>query len=54
MEGNEQKKLGVTIIDGRIIDLDNTTSEELDKIVESLEEKEEKINKQIEELLGEN
>jgi len=54
MEENEQKKLGVTIIDGRIIDLDNTTSEELDKVIESLEEKEEKINKQIEELLGEN
>ena len=53
MEENVQDKLGVTILDGRIIDLDKATSEEIDKIVENIEEKEERVNKQIEELLGE-
>ncbi len=47
------EKFGTMIIDGKIINLDTISEEELDKLIKKLEQKEEKIKQEIDELLDE-
>lgn len=46
------EKFGIDIIDGKIINWDKLTDEELEKLQKELEEKEDKIRKEINELLN--
>lgn len=45
------EKFGTIIVDGKIIDLDKTSIEELEKIREKLENDEKKIREEIDKLL---
>ncbi len=45
------EKLGTMMIDGKIIDLDKTSIDDLKKIASKLENEENEIRKQIDELL---
>ena len=47
----DEEKLGKMIVDGRLIDLDNIPIEDMTKIIEELEEKEQRIIKEIDEKL---
>lgn len=47
------EKFGTMIIDGKIINLDTISEEELDKLIKKLEQKEKKIEQEIDELLDE-
>ena len=47
------EKFGTMIIDGRIINLDTISDEELDKLIKKLEQKEENLRQEIDELLDE-
>lgn len=46
------RKFGVTVIDGKIIDLDNTSIEELEVYEKKLEEEIETLEKNVDKLLG--
>lgn len=48
-----EEKLGKTIIDGEIIDLNNLSSEELEKKIKKLEDEEQKLENKIEKILSE-
>ena len=45
------EKLGKIVVDGEIIDLDNTTSEKLEKCIEKLEKREQELNDEIDAIL---
>lgn len=47
------EKYGTIIVDGKIINLDTISNEELDKYIKMLENKEEEIRAEIDELLAE-
>ena len=47
------EKFGSMIIDGKIINLDTISEEELNKLIKKLEQKEKKIEQEIDELLDE-
>ena len=47
-----EEELGTILIDGRIIDLDKMSREELDRLDKELENKEKKIREEIDKLLG--
>lgn len=47
------EKFGKIIIDGKVINLDTVSEEELEKMIEKLEKREEEIDKEIDKLLGE-
>lgn len=47
------EKFGTMIIDGKIINLDTISEEELNKLIKKLEQKEKKIEQEIDELLDE-
>jgi len=47
-----EEKLGTIIVDGRIVNLDTASEEELDKCIEKLEKQEEEIRKEIDEIVG--
>ena len=53
MEEEKQKKLGVKIVNGRIIDLDNATSAEIGEEARKLEEKADEISMKISKILKE-
>ncbi len=46
------EKLGTILVDGKIVDLDNTSIDELKKILSKLENEEEEIRNKIYKLLG--
>ena len=48
-----KEKLGTVVIDGKLIDLDKTSVEELKKMQADLKKKEENIRKQIESIIDE-
>lgn len=48
-----EEKFGTMIIDGKIINLDTISEEELDKLIKKLEQKEEKIRQEIDAMLDE-
>ncbi len=45
------EKFGTIVVDGKIIDLDKTSIEELEKIREKLKSEEEEIRREIDKLL---
>lgn len=51
MEDNKKEKLGIAIIDGKIVDLDNTSSEKLEEYVKKLKEKEAELEAEIDAIL---
>ena len=52
MEDNTEEKLGKTVIDGRIVDLDNASVDELKMYLESTKNEERKLQRKIDEILG--
>lgn len=52
MEDNTEEKLGKTVIEGRIVDLDNASVDELKKYLESTKNKERELQQKIDEILG--
>lgn len=53
MNGNENKKLGVIVVNGRIIDLDKVSSKELMEYITELKKKESSIEQKISKILEE-
>lgn len=47
-----EEKMGTMIIDGKLVNVDKLTKEQLDKYIEKLEKEEAEIRKQIDELLN--
>ena len=52
MEDNTEEKLGKTVIDGRIVDLDNTSVDELKKYLGSTKNEERELQQKIDKILG--
>ena len=52
MEDNTEEKLGKTVIEGRIVDLDNASVDELKKYLESTKNKERELQRRIDKILG--
>ena len=46
------KKLGKIVVDGQLIDLDNTPIEKLEKLKAKLDEKEKKLREEIDKILS--
>ncbi len=47
----EDEKLGRAVIDGKIVDLDNATADELEKYVEKLRAREKELEDKIDNIL---
>ena len=52
MGDNTEEKLGKTVIEGKIVDLDNASVGELEKYLESTENKEKELQQKIDKILG--
>lgn len=52
MEEKTEEKLGKTVIDGRIIDLDTASSEELKEYLKKIKQEEKDIQDEIDKILG--
>lgn len=48
----EEEKFGKMVLDGKIVDLDNATTAQLEGIVATLQQREAAIQKQIDDTLG--
>lgn len=49
---NETEKFGTVVFDGRIYDLDGMTSDELKELLEKIEQNNQKMEKEFDEMLG--